>query len=173
MDWSGDEELVDARLLDELLAAARRGDPITCGMCGTLVDPADTAEALIPSTLVRFDGIAEPFESSWIGSTGSARAAPRSAGRLTRAAERTAPCYGQPLTIAPDVFSAIPGTWTADRRGGLRWCKRAGRARSHRHRAAAGPARSTSLLLEPAISRGRPASPQTAVFTESSAPNSR
>lgn len=62
MDWSGDEELVDARLLDELLAAARRGDPITCGMCGTLVDPADTAEALIPSTLVRFDGIAEPFE---------------------------------------------------------------------------------------------------------------
>jgi hypothetical protein len=62
MDWSDDEELVDAGLLDELLAAARRGDPITCGMCGTPVDPADTVEALIPSTLVRFDGIAKPFE---------------------------------------------------------------------------------------------------------------
>jgi hypothetical protein len=62
MDWPGEDELVDAGLLDELLAAARRGDPITCGVCGGQVDPADTVEALIPDVLVRFDGIAEPFE---------------------------------------------------------------------------------------------------------------
>jgi hypothetical protein len=62
MERPGDEELVDAGLLEALLDAACRGDPITCGTCGAQVALADTVEALIPSTLVRFDGIAEPFE---------------------------------------------------------------------------------------------------------------
>jgi hypothetical protein len=59
----GDEEdPVDAAWFEEIVAAARRGDPIHCGICGTQVHPDDTVEALIPGALVRFDGIAAPFE---------------------------------------------------------------------------------------------------------------
>jgi hypothetical protein len=51
-------------LLAELARARREGRPILvgCGICGTQVDVDDTVEAAIPSTMVRFDGIPEPFE---------------------------------------------------------------------------------------------------------------
>jgi hypothetical protein len=51
-------------ILQELEAAHREGRPILvgCGICGAQVDVDDTVEAAIPTAMVRFDGIPEPFE---------------------------------------------------------------------------------------------------------------
>jgi hypothetical protein len=58
--------------LDDLLNGARRNDPLPCAGCGRAWDRADMLEAYLPSRVVRFDTVREPFDFTlstlcWVG----------------------------------------------------------------------------------------------------------
>jgi hypothetical protein len=58
--------------LNDLINAARQNRPLACQGCGRTWGRADMLEAYLPSRVVRFDGIAEPFSFTlltlgWVG----------------------------------------------------------------------------------------------------------
>ena len=58
--------------LHDLTDAVRENRPLACAGCGRTWDRADMLEASLPSRVVRFDTIAEPFSFTllslgWVG----------------------------------------------------------------------------------------------------------